>query len=71
MENTLYRLSIYGLTQGSNFFATTFSIDNGDTLEGKSDEDPVVLPSTVTCAEFDVYLWHGVRLVSISFWVQE
>ena len=63
MENTLYRLSIYALTQGSNFFATIFSMDPGDNPEGQSDENPVVLPSTITKAEFDVYLWHGIKLV--------
>ena len=61
VENTLYRLSIYGLAKGSNFFASTFAIDAGDSPEGKSDEHPIILPSTVTCAEFDVYLWFGVQ----------
>jgi hypothetical protein len=64
VEHTLYRLSIYALAQGSDFFASTFSIDNGDSPEGKSDGHPVVLPTTITCAEFDVYLRFGVELVN-------
>ena len=55
-ENILYRLSMYSLAQGSDFFASTFSINPGDSPEGKSDDYPVMLPSTITCAEFDVYL---------------
>src|SRR6202789_2436949 len=47
--------------QGCDFFASIFSIDNGDTPEGKSDEHPVFLPSTVTCAEFDVFLRFGIE----------
>lgn len=44
-------------------------MDNGDSPEGKSDEHPVVLPSTITCAEFDVYLWFRVQSVNFSlFW---
>ena len=61
VERTLYRLSIYALAQGSDFFASTFSIDNGASPEGKSDEHPVVLPPTITRAEFDVYLLFGVQ----------
>jgi hypothetical protein len=61
VENTLYRLSIYGLTQRSHFFATIFTMDNGDSPEGKSDEHPIILPSTITCAEFEVYLRFGVE----------
>ena len=56
VERTLYRVSIYSLTQSSEFFASTFAIDSGESLEGTSDENPVILPSTVTCAEFDVFL---------------
>jgi len=56
VENTLYRLSMYSLIQGSDFFASTFSVDNGNSPEGKSDEHPIVLPSTTTCAEFNVFL---------------
>jgi hypothetical protein len=56
VEHTLYRLSIYALAQGSDFFASAFSINHGDSLEGGSDEHPVVLPNTISCAEFDVYL---------------
>ena len=65
VENTLYRLSVYALTQGSNFFATIFSMDPGENPEGQSDDNPVVLPATVTRAEFDVYLWHGIRSVLV------
>ena len=68
VENTLYRLSIYGLTQGSNFFATIFSINPGENPEGRSDESPVILPSTITRAEFDIYLWHGIRSVFAFLW---
>ncbi|KAF9645703.1 hypothetical protein BDM02DRAFT_3189492 [Thelephora ganbajun] len=60
-ENTLYQLSIYALMQGSNFFTSTLSIDNSNSPEGKSDEHPILLPSTITCVEFDVYLWFGVE----------
>lgn len=41
---------------GSEFFYDTFSIPNGDTAEGTSDQYPVVLP--VKSVEFDVYLWY-------------
>ena len=64
VENTLYRLSIYVLAQGSDFFASTFSIDDGGSLEGKLDEYPIVLPTTITCAEFNVYLRFGVESVN-------
>jgi hypothetical protein len=57
----LYRLSIYALSQGSDFFASTFSIDHGESSEGKSDDHPVILPSSITRAEFDVYLRFGVQ----------
>jgi len=40
---------------GSEFFYNAFSIPNGNSTEGASDEHPVVLP--VKSAEFDVYLW--------------
>jgi hypothetical protein len=63
VENTLYRLSIYALAQGSEFFASTFSLKAGESIEGVSDEQPVVLPPTITCAEFDVYLRFGVESV--------
>ena len=61
VEHTLYKLSIYALAQGSDFFASTFSIDNGASPEGKSNEHLVVLPPTITRAEFDVYLLFGVQ----------
>jgi hypothetical protein len=57
-ENTLYRLSFFYLAQGSHFFSSAFSIRNekDDSQGGRSDELPIVLPSTITCAAFDVYL---------------
>jgi hypothetical protein len=63
VENTLYCLSMYALAQGSDFFASAFSINSGDSQEGRSDEHPVILPATITCAEFDVYLLFGVESV--------
>ena len=61
MENTLYRLSCHGLVQGNDFFAATLTINPDDPLEGASDEHPIFLPHTVTCAEFDVFLWFGIK----------
>ena len=61
VENTVYRLSVYGLSKASNFLASTFAMDNGDSPEGKCNKCPIVLPSTVTCAEFDIYLLFGVQ----------
>ena len=61
VECTLYRLSTYALAQGSNFFASTFSVEKVDSSGRKSNEHPVVLPHTITCAEFDVYLFFGVQ----------
>lgn len=56
-EDTLYRVSIHALVQRSDFFAATFSIKGiADATEGSSDESPIFLPSTVTCADFDVFL---------------
>jgi len=58
VENTLYRRSKYSLTQASNFFASAFSIEGiADPREGGSDEYPIILPLTVTCADFNIFLW--------------
>ncbi|KAF9790815.1 hypothetical protein BJ322DRAFT_1104464 [Thelephora terrestris] len=57
-EDTLYRQSAHSLSRVSNFFASAFSI-SGITSpeEGTSDDCPIFLPSSVTCADFEVLLW--------------
>jgi hypothetical protein len=61
-EDTLYRQSAHSLSRVSNFFASAFSI-SGITSpeEGTSDDCPIFLPSSVTCADFEVLLWFQIE----------
>ncbi|KAF9642709.1 hypothetical protein BDM02DRAFT_3192807 [Thelephora ganbajun] len=60
-QNTLYRLSFHGLARGSHFFASVFSINNGDLKEGSSDECPIILPESITSDAFEAYLWYDTK----------
>ena len=63
-EDTLYRLSKHYLCTVSDFFDSTFSIAKiANPEEGMSDECPIFLPPSFTCADFDVLLWYQKRYV--------
>jgi hypothetical protein len=61
-EDTLYRQSAHSLSRVSNFFASAFSISGiTNPEEGTSDDCPIFLPSSVTCADFEVLLWFQIE----------